>query len=740
MPDIDPAPRLGGMLSISRSLQVLAVVVVVLIVAATVHQLLTGRAAILAETEHQMARLDMVFAEQTGRAVETVDFILRSSIESYLSLRAKPPIDAGAYDDWLRRRIAGVRQVKEVAVTDKDGHILFSSPPGPIRETPPEARAFVAAQAAHGHPGLQFSDPLRGADGQWAALMLRPILSHDGAFDGAAIAFLNLGYFEDFYRAVELNESGAILLHLRDGTVLARYPHSDAVIGESYADLPPFKVILAHGLAGTVIMDSPIDGSRRVLAIRALKAFPLAVNVSVAQKQVLAAWRRQTWTFSLAAVGASAAVFGLLLLLAQRSRQVEALLGEYRAAKDAAEDAHKRLVEQMAERERAEAALRQAQRIEAVGQLTGGVAHDFNNLLTVLIGNIDLIRRAPTLDPLLAERLAAMRAAAERGAMLTSHLLAFSRRQPLSPRAVDLNALVSGMQGLLQSALGPRVQIETRLAPDLWPTMVDPTQFELVLLNLVINARDAMPEGGVVTVETTNVHRGPPIRPEEAAEGDYVSIAVRDVGSGMTPEVQAKAFEPFFTTKGPGAGSGLGLSQVFGTAQQSGGDVRIDSAPSKGTAVQVCLPRAKSQAEASAVRIEETAEQRTSNAVVLVVDDDDAVRSTTAEILTGLGYAVVQAASGHAALELLDGNGMIDVLLTDVVMTGMSGPDLARQAQISRPYLPIVFISGYADPAGIGDDGRAYRLIRKPFRPSDLRRQIEAALAETWMPAGPAGG
>ncbi len=738
MPEIDPAPRLGGTLSISRSLQTLAVVVVVMIVAATVHQLLTGRAAILADTEHQMSRLDMVFAEQTGRAVETVDFILRNSIDAFASLHAKPPIDAGAYDDWLRRRIAGVRQVREVAITDKNGDILFSSRSGPTWELSPAVRTFVAEQAAHPDARLHFSDPLHGPDGQWTALMVRAIPSHD-VFEGAAIALLDLSYFEDFYRAVELNESGAILLHLRDGTVLARYPHTDAVIGESYADLPPFKDILAHGLSGTVIMDSPIDGSRRVLAIRALKAFPLAVNVSVGENQVLAAWRRQTWTFSLVAVGASVAVFTLLLLLAQRSRQVEVLLGEYRTAKDAAEDAHKRLVEQMAERERAEAALRQAQRIEAVGQLTGGVAHDFNNLLTVLIGNIDLIRKAPALDPQLAERLAAMRAAAERGAMLTGHLLAFARRQPLSPRAVNLNALISGMHGLLQSALGPRVQIETRLAPDLWPAMVDPTQFELVVLNLVINARDAMPEGGVVTVETANVHRGPPLRPEEAAEGDYVSIAVRDVGSGMTPEVQAKAFEPFFTTKSPGEGSGLGLSQVFGTAHQSGGDVRIDSTPSKGTTVNVCLPRATSEPEASTVRFDETAEPRTGEAVVLVVDDDDAVRRTTAEILTGLGYAVVQAASGRAALQLLDENGMIEVLLTDVVMTGMSGPDLARQARVARPYLAIVFISGYADPAGIGGDGRSYRLIRKPFRPLDLRRQIEAALAETWMPAGPAG-
>jgi signal transduction histidine kinase/ActR/RegA family two-component response regulator len=737
MRTVDPARRWGGPLSVSRSLQALAVVVVALIVGATVHQLLSGRAAIIADTEREMARLDMVFAEQTGRAVETVDFLLRNAIELLQTMRAKPPVDATAYDNLLSRRIAGVRQVSEIAVTDKDGSILYTSRRGPPRELPPPARALIAAEAAHPTPGLQFSDPMRGPDGQWTALMLRPILGHDGTFQGDAIAYLNLAYFEDFYRAVELNESGAILLHLRDGTVLARYPHSDAVIGQSYADLPPFKDILAHAMAGTVVMDSPVDGSRRVLAIRALKAFPLAVNVSVAQKRVLAAWRRQTWTFSLVAFGASAAIVGLLLLLAQRSRQIEALLGEYRAAKDAAEDANRRLVEQMAERERAEAALRQAQRIEAVGQLTGGVAHDFNNLLTVLIGNIDLIRKAPALDPALSDRLAAMRAAAERGAMLTSHLLAFARRQPLSPRAVDLNALVAGMQSLLHSALGPRAQIETRLASDLWPAMVDPTQFELVLLNLVINARDAMPSGGVVTVATANAQRNAAYLPQELTAGDYVAITVHDVGTGMTPEVQAKAFEPFFTTKGPGAGSGLGLSQVFGTARQSGGDVRIDSAPGRGTAISVYLPRAASGAEPAGAPFDDTLQQRTSDAVVLVVDDDDAVRLTTAEILTSLGYAVVQAASGQAALGLLDQSGIIDVLLTDVVMTGMSGPDLARRARAAHPLLPIVFISGYADPAGIAGDGRSYRLVRKPFKPSDLRRQVEAALAEARISATP---
>ena len=588
--------------SVSRSLQVLAVIVLVVIVGATAHQLLTVRSAIISDTERQMSRLDMVFAEQTGRAVETVDFILRNTIETLQTLRASPPVDRHAFEELLRRRIQGVRQVTEIAVTDTAGHILYSSRDGSPGELPAAARALIEAQAGHPEAGLQISEPVRGTDGEWTALMIRRISTRAGGFDGAAVGYLNLRYFEDFYRAVELSEKGAILLHLRDGTVLARYPHNDAVVGQTYADLPPFKDILSRDMAGTVVMDSPIDGARRVLAIRALKAFPLAVNVSVAEGAVLASWRRQTWTFSLVALGACVVIAGLLLVLAQRSRQVELLVREYQLAKEEAERAHKRLFEQMEERERAEAALRQAQRVEAVGQLTGGVAHDFNNLLTVLIGNIELIQGAATLDPILSERLRAMHAAVERGAVLTSHLLAFARRQPLLPRPADLNAVVTGMQGLLQSALGHRVQMETRLASGLWPAMVDPTQIELVILNLAINARDAMPNGGIVAIETGNCHRDTPAPPEEPAAGDYVVIKVIDVGTGMTPEVQAKAFEPFFTTKGPGAGSGLGLSQVFGTARQSGGDVQIDSSPGKGTSVSVFLPRASAAIERPSAR------------------------------------------------------------------------------------------------------------------------------------------
>ena len=255
------------------------------------------------------------------------------------------------------------------------------------------------------------------------------------------------------------------------------------------------------------------------------------------------------------------------------------------------EAANRQLADQIAERERIESALRQAQRLEAVGQLTSGVAHDFNNLLMVVLGNIRQMQKAPA-DPAMTRRLEMMAQAAERGAQLTAQMLAFSRRQALAPRAVDLNETVRGMHDLLQSTMGGSVRLETVFDPALWPAMIDPTQIELVILNLAINARDAMAVGGHLRIETANVVLGEPARTEAPPAGEHVMIAVSDTGEGMTPEVLDKVFEPFFTTKEVGKGSGLGLSQVYGLAKQSGGGVAIDSAPGVGTSVRVYLPRA----------------------------------------------------------------------------------------------------------------------------------------------------
>ncbi len=719
----------GHLPSVSRSLQVAAVTVTLLIVAATTQQLAHIRDSTLANTERQMSRLDMAFAEQTGRAAETVDIILRNAIDAVRQLPPGTKPHAAVMDDLLHHWIEGVQQVRGICVTDQGGTIIFASGPPMQGDVPGALHTALVYHATHPDDGLRIGNPLRETDGVWTALMTRRINAPDGSFAGIASARLDLRYFEDFYRAVDLHAGGTIVLHLRDGTVLARYPHNEKAIGTSDADLPPFKDILAHDAAGTVIFDSPLDGSERVLAIRALDGFPLAVNVSVDERQVLAAWRREAWFFGLGALVICGLVVTLLLQIAHRSREVERLVVEFRNAKDATELANLRLVEQMEERERAEAALRQAQRIEAVGRLTGGVAHDFNNLLTVVRGNIELLSRSAKLaDPPERDLLAAMRAAADRGATLTGQLLAFARRQPLVPRAVDLNAVIAGMQDLLRSALGGTIQVETRPAADLWPAMVDATQIELVVLNLTINARDAMPRGGLLRIETANAAVGPPQGRGEPAEGAYVSITVRDNGTGMTADVRARAFEPFFTTKAPGSGSGLGLSQVYGTARQSGGGVRIDSTPGDGTSVTIYLPRASTMAGSPppVSRVPSSAGRGN----VLMVDDDPLVRETTAAVLRDFGYEVREASGGAAALDLLRRDDRIEVLLTDVVMPGMNGAELVRLALDARPGLAVLFMSGYAAPEEITGALRRHRLVRKPFLPVDLATQIEAALAE----------
>ncbi len=391
------------------------------------------------------------------------------------------------------------------------------------------------------------------------------------------------------------------------------------------------------------------------------------------------------------------------------------------------EQANRQLAAQIVEREKVQSALRQAQRLEAVGQLTSGVAHDFNNLLTVVLGNARRLQKSEH-DPERHHRLDMTVQAAERGARLTMQLLAFSRRQKLEPKPVDLNETVAGMHDLLQSTMGGSVHIRVRLDADLWPAMIDPTQIELVVLNLAINARDAMEVGGTLTVETANVALGPPERPEQPAAGDYVLIAVSDTGTGMTDDILAKAFEPFFTTKAVGKGSGLGLSQVYGLAKQSGGGVRIVTRPGEGTSVKVYLPRARVAAMAEAPGRRLAVDRQPKGAVVLLVDDDSAVREVTVGMLRDLGYGVFEAGSGGAALELLDRNTHVSLVMLDFAMPGMNGAELAREVRARRPELPILFATGYADASvlvGTQED----QIIRKPFAERELAEKLALHLA-----------
>jgi signal transduction histidine kinase/ActR/RegA family two-component response regulator len=388
--------------------------------------------------------------------------------------------------------------------------------------------------------------------------------------------------------------------------------------------------------------------------------------------------------------------------------------------------ANDRLTAEIGERERAEARLLQAQKMEAIGQLTGGIAHDFNNLLTAVVGSLDLLLRRTDEEKLRRLARNALQAA-ERGAHLTAQLLAFSRRQRLSPTPVQPNDVVSSLGDLLARTIGPQVRVETRLEPHLWQALADPTQLDLMILNLAINARDAMPGGGRLTIATQNVETVPPRLASELAPGQYVALSVSDTGTGMSPSILARAFEPFFTTKEQGKGTGLGLAQLYGFAKQSGGTARIDSKEGEGTTVTIYLPRTRQ--ECAALELAEAQQAPAERARILVVDDDDDVRMVAAAMIEEIGYEVVATESGAAALRAMEAD-RFSLLVTDVAMPGMSGVELARQARRIAPEMPVIFASGYADVQTFGAELAHEPLLKKPYRISEVAARIGAVLSE----------
>jgi signal transduction histidine kinase/CheY-like chemotaxis protein len=387
-------------------------------------------------------------------------------------------------------------------------------------------------------------------------------------------------------------------------------------------------------------------------------------------------------------------------------------------------NANDRLTEEIGERERAEARLIQAQKMEAVGQLTGGLAHDFNNLLTAVVGSLDLLLRR-TDDEKLRKLAGNALQAAERGAQLTSQLLAFSRRQRLQPTSLNPNDVVVGMGDMLARTIGPHIRIETRLEPDLWNALADRAQIEVILLNLALNARDAMPSGGRLTISTSKLHSVPAWLATDLSPGEYIALAVSDTGTGMTPEVQAKAFEPFFTTKEPGRGTGLGLSQLYGFAKQSGGTARIESSEGQGTTVTIYLPRT----EVSVLHAEAAAPKaaRRERMAVLLVDDDDGVREVCAAMLEDIGCEVTAVESGEQALHALKERAFT-IMLTDIAMPVMSGVELAQRTRELFPEMPVLFASGYADLQVFGDQLSEETVVRKPYRLSELAARLETMI------------
>ncbi|MFC4314169.1 ATP-binding protein [Steroidobacter flavus] len=420
------------------------------------------------------------------------------------------------------------------------------------------------------------------------------------------------------------------------------------------------------------------------------------------------------------------------------TRAAQAEIAKRTRAQEALRDLNANLEREIAERTEqlraTEEMVRQAQKMEAVGQLTGGVAHDFNNILQVIVGNLDVIRRLVPADAGRLQRSVEHALnGAHQAASLTQRLLAFSRRQPLDPKPVDVNSLVGGMADLLNRSLGETVAVETVRAAGLWKIEADPNALESAILNLAVNARDAMPQGGRLTIETTNAYidEAYAISHAEVTPGQYVLICVSDTGVGMEPEIMKRAFEPFFTTKPVGQGTGLGLSQVYGFVKQSGGHVKIYSEVGQGTTVKIYLPRFEAAGAESDVPAAVPIPEGSSQETVLVVEDEEAVRAYSVDALRDLGYRVVEAADGPSALRLLESAGNIDLLFTDVVLPGgLTGAQLAAQVQALRPEIKVLFTTGYARNA-IFHHGRldkGVQLITKPFTFADLAAKVRDVL------------
>jgi signal transduction histidine kinase/DNA-binding response OmpR family regulator len=512
----------------------------------------------------------------------------------------------------------------------------------------------------------------------------------------------------------------------------ARYPMMERI--------QRYSAILASVLIASLIVAGLVSYWLQAAVTKPILAVTDAVNQVVRRRDFSLRVEKSTDD----EVGVLVDAFNVMLTeVGERAQALEASnqalqreMKERVAAQEALEELNNTLEQRIATRttelERAHAQLRQSQKMEAIGQLTGGVAHDFNNVLQVIAGNLQLLRMNLAGNPQAQRRLESAAFAADRGAKLSSQLLAFARRQPLQPLPTDLGRILRGMDDLLRRALGESIHIETIVAGGLWNTLVDPNQLENVILNLAINARDAMKRGGKLTLELGNAMLDDHYVSNEldVPAGQYVMLGISDTGTGMTPEVMARAFEPFFTTKREGEGTGLGLSMAYGFIKQSNGHIRIYSEVGSGTTVKIYLPRShQTEIEVSNTSTEPVVG---GTETILVVEDDAAVQATAVDMLTGLGYRVLKAHDGESGLVILQSGIPVDLVFTDVVMPGpVRSPELARQAKQLFPRIEVLFTSGYTQNA-IVHGGRldpGVELISKPYRREDLARKIRQMFA-----------
>jgi two-component system NtrC family sensor kinase len=672
------------------------------------------------DAETRVDRAARVGVEQASKVLETNETIARHVLSALNNATlAEARARESKLHEQLKAAVEDIPQIQSVWIVGRDGRAVatdrFFPVPKDVDFSDREGIRIYLAGARGPHVtvpqvGRITREPFFDLTAPW--------YGPDGTVQGAVWVSLHPTYFSDFYAGLAEDEPGLTLSLFRaDGAILASRPPASA----KDAHLSPGSRILrtiAEGSSGG-LFDGPssVDGVRRLLAFRKLERYPVFVAAALPREAVLEAWQRRTALLAAFTFPTAMALIYIAWVALRRTRRELVAVRELRR--------------EVEHRARAENALRQVQKLEALGRLTGGVAHDFNNLLMVVSNNLHLLRRLePSLEG--SRQLAAIGRAVTSGERLTRQLLAFARRQPLNPEVVSLQDRLPMLLALVSPTLGPRIEGECVVEPDTPAIRIDAAELELAIINLAVNAKDAMPDGGRFRLSARKA-----IAKEVEARGEFVVIAVADTGTGIEPEILERVFEPFFTTKEHGQGTGLGLSQVYGLCTQAGGTARIESSPGKGTEVKLILPavgRVQAEEPARAPLVDESLD-----CAVLLVEDNEDLAGATVALLERVGCRVQWAPSGDAARALIEARGMVfDVVVSDMAMPGqLDGLGLAEYLRARHPQAPVVLITGYANQLHEAS-ARRFTVLSKPCAPEALIGAVRNAVRD--RPAAAAGG
>ncbi len=657
------------------------------------------------QADERIERALDVVQEHTLKAFQTIE---RTMAETNEVVRDLPPEQIQADEARIQRRLKRTQdtlsQIEAIWLFDKAGHPLVSSTVLPVpRDLDNSERDYFKAQAeqdAGTFIGRSITSKIGGIR-FFVVSQRRP--TPDGGFDGIVAVSVRPEHFHNFYGRISRGIADSFGLIRADGEFLARYPSRG---GEAMRLNPQSGFLQAlryNQEAGLFTAISQLDGIQRRIGYRKVPGYPLYVQVGIET----AALSRNLWSSMSGLLGfgipATLLLFGVSLYALQRTRSFHA---------------------EVERREVAEAALKQAQRLEAVGHLTGGVAHDFNNLLMVVKGNIDRLRRYPA-EERQKRSLDAIETAAVRGASLVRQLLSFSRQQTHEPTVIGLSRYLPDLQDMLRSSLRGDIAIDMRVPPDLWNTKVDLNELELAILNIAVNARDAMPDGGRLLIEAWNVIlRDPDII---GLKGEFVALSLTDTGSGIPEHVLPHVFEPFYTTKEVGKGTGLGLSQVYGFARQSGGTATALAESGRGTTITLYLPRTLEVANGESAAATEPL-RRSGQGRILLVEDNADIAEVTRANLEEIGFQVTHVADARSALTALSPAAKFDLVFSDIVMPGdLNGVDLARILRKEHPSLPVLLATGYSTVAQSAMD-EGFTILRKPYDTAELSACINRTL------------